>query len=124
MSGTDIPTPASGFGDLHFGERLSENTKRCKYMKPNLIQRHTIPIAMAGRDLMLCAQTGLSKTTAFCFPIISGILKKKENQCYYYDVHFACPSALILSPTRELAGQVYCFDFVKCFLCGIFLIVV
>ncbi|PON87638.1 DEAD-box ATP-dependent RNA helicase [Trema orientale] len=107
-SGTDIPAPMTGFEDVHLGERLNENIKRCKYMKPTPIQRHAIPIVMAGRDLMACAQTGSGKTAAFCFPIISGILKKNRySQSQPRYAQTACPSALILSPTRELAGQIH-----------------
>ena len=80
-------------------------------MKPTPIQRHAIPIAMAGRDLMACAQTGSGKTAAFCFPIISGILKNfRHSQSQSRFTQTACPSALILSPTRELAGQVCWFS--------------
>lgn len=75
---TDIPAPTSGFREAHLGERLNENIKRCKHMKPTPIQRHAIPIAMASRDLIAYAQTGSGKTAAFCFLIISGILKKKN----------------------------------------------
>ncbi|KAM6580231.1 hypothetical protein CsatA_004005 [Cannabis sativa] len=108
-SGTDIPAPVNGFRDICLGERLHDNIKRCKYVKPTPIQRHAIPIAIAGRDLMACAQTGSGKTAAFCFPIISGILKNvhhnKQSQPRYAQTAF--PSALILSPTRELAGQIH-----------------
>lgn len=106
-SGRDIPPAASTFAEIRLGERLSDNIRRCKYVKPTPIQRHAIPIAVAGRDLMACAQTGSGKTAAFCFPIISGIFRSRTFQSpsrYGQTVSF--PSALILSPTRELASQV------------------
>lgn len=92
---------------------------------------------MAGRDLMACAQTGSGKTAAFCFPIISGILKYCNVGLGSSVNHsgVVSPVALILSPTRELScqvGNVVCicvcicvyvmccgvFDFIFCVCCG------
>lgn len=114
-NGSDIPPPVKTFAEIDLGERVNNNIKRCKYVKPTPIQRHAIPIAMAGRDLMACAQTGSGKTAAFCFPIISGVLKNRCSQLNPRFTRTVFPSALILSPTRELAGQVYWFGLVLAF---------
>ena len=45
-----------------------------QYNKPTPVQRHAVPIMMAKKDLMACAQTGSGKTAAFLFPILSMIL--------------------------------------------------
>ncbi|KAM1072433.1 hypothetical protein ACFX13_017947 [Malus domestica] len=84
-SGEDIPPPVDTFLEIDLGECLNENIKRCKYVKPTPIQRHAIPIAMAGRDLM----NGVEWS-----PACAGD-------------RAVCPTALILSPTRELAGQIH-----------------
>lgn len=109
VSGADVPAPASSFAQMEaaLGERLSENVRRCGYVRPTPVQRHAIPIAAAGRDLMACAQTGSGKTAAFCFPIISGITKSITARSQTRSPSDCCyPSALVLSPTRELASQV------------------
>lgn len=107
-SGSNIPPPVNSFADIDMGRVLNENIKRCKYVKPTPVQKHAIPIAFAGRDLMACAQTGSGKTAAFCFPIISGILRSpfKTVGSGRGGTRMAYPSALILSPTRELSCQV------------------
>lgn len=74
-------------------------------MKPTPVQRYAIPISLAGRDLMACAQTGSGKTAAFCFPIISGIMRGHGVQ-RPRGARTVYPLALILSPTRELSCQV------------------
>ncbi|CAH9068543.1 unnamed protein product [Cuscuta europaea] len=116
-TGTDIPKPVTSFSELDFSEPLRLNITRCKYAKPTPIQRYAIPVAMAGRDVMACAQTGSGKTAAFCFPIINAIL---TNQVERFNDNFdgrrggstnsrgaASPLALILAPTRELSCQIH-----------------
>ncbi|KDD72261.1 DEAD/DEAH box helicase, partial [Helicosporidium sp. ATCC 50920] len=88
------------------GGALMENVRRCKYTKPTPVQRYSIPIGLAGRDMMACAQTGSGKTAAFCFPIIANILKTGGSGGSR-GARAAAPSALVLSPTRELSSQIY-----------------
>ena len=70
------------------------------YANPTPIQAQAIPHVMAGRDLMGIAQTGTGKTAAFTLPILHNLAAEKgrtpPRQC----------RVLILSPTRELAGQI------------------
>ncbi|XVF34689.1 hypothetical protein REPUB_Repub18cG0080600 [Reevesia pubescens] len=107
-SGENIPPPVENFAEIDLGDGLKQNIRRCNYVKPTPIQRHAIPIAVAGRDLMACAQTGSGKTAAFCFPIICGVLKDRLLQSSRDDGRaVACPLALILAPTRELSCQIH-----------------
>ncbi|KAH9616000.1 hypothetical protein KSS87_020874 [Heliosperma pusillum] len=117
-SGENVPKPVNKFEEIsELGLALHENIKRCNYVNPTPIQRHAIPILMAGRDLMACAQTGSGKTAAFCFPIIARILNRRPTG----DAGFrgrgrpASPLALIMSPTRELSSQVLIHDEAKKF---------
>ncbi|KDP32384.1 hypothetical protein JCGZ_13309 [Jatropha curcas] len=109
ITGSNIPAPVDTFTEIDLGMGLNENIKRCKYVKPTPIQKHAIPIAVAGRDLMACAQTGSGKTAAFCFPIIRGILRNglKAVGSGRGRARVTYPSALILSPTRELSCQIH-----------------
>ncbi|KAK4482934.1 hypothetical protein RD792_010107 [Penstemon davidsonii] len=107
-SGDNVPPPVNTFADIDLGDALNLNIRRCKYVKPTPVQRHAIPIAISGRDLMACAQTGSGKTAAFCFPIISGIMKSNISvQRETRMPRMAFPLALILSPTRELSIQIH-----------------
>ncbi|CDY47978.1 BnaA04g24560D [Brassica napus] len=56
---------------------------------------------------MACAQTGSGKTAAFCFPIISGIMKDQHVVQRPRGSRTVYPLAVILSPTRELASQIH-----------------
>ncbi|KAJ0885487.1 putative RNA helicase [Helianthus annuus] len=55
---------------------------------------------------MACAQMGSGKTAAFCFPIISGIMRQQSVQ-KPRGTRTVFPLALILSPTRELSSQIH-----------------
>ena len=70
-----MPSPIASFEEAQLPPALAANTIRCKYTKPTPVQKYSIPIGLARRDLMACAQTGSGKTAAFCFPIIGNILK-------------------------------------------------
>ncbi|XP_021738320.1 DEAD-box ATP-dependent RNA helicase 37-like [Chenopodium quinoa] len=105
-SGDNVPPPVNTFADIDLGNELNANIRRCKYVKPTPVQRHAIPISLAGRDLMACAQTGSGKTAAFCFPIISGIMKSQQTAPKPRGFRTVFPLALILSPTRELSVQI------------------
>ncbi len=73
------------------------------YTIPTPIQAQGIPPALAGKDVLGCAQTGTGKTAAFALPILHRLLANKPDKALRGPT---LPRALILSPTRELASQI------------------
>jgi ATP-dependent RNA helicase RhlE len=71
-----------------------------KYETPTPIQQQTIPILMAGRDVIGIAQTGTGKTAAFALPILHQLAANPRQS-----ERKSC-RVLVLSPTRELSGQI------------------
>ena len=69
------------------------------YDEPTEIQKQSIPHILAKHDVMARAQTGTGKTAAFALPILEGLLAGK--------LQTRAVRTLILTPTRELAQQVY-----------------
>ena len=65
--------------------------------------QNAVPAALLGRDVMACAQTGSGKTASFLIPTISRLLALQLPQ---RQPRKAAPSAIVLSPTRELTQQV------------------
>ena len=80
------------------------NITKTKYEIPTAVQKYAIPIILARRDLMACAQTGSGKTAAFVLPIMKNILEDGLQSSPLSGIQE--PQALILSPTRELALQI------------------
>ena len=60
---------------MEIHEILKSNIELSGYNQPTPVQRHGLPIALAGRDIMACAQTGSGKTAAFLFPVIQMMLR-------------------------------------------------
>ena len=88
-------TPTTSFASMSLKPALLKALKALGYELPTQIQAQTIPLILAGRDVLGQAQTGTGKTAAFALPILSNLdLKQKA------------PQVLVLAPTRELAIQV------------------
>jgi ATP-dependent RNA helicase DDX3X len=107
VSGNDCPPPIVNFASSALHALIKDNVSIASYSNPTPVQKHSIPIVCAGRDLMACAQTGSGKTAAFLFPIISQILNKTAAPKRLSYGAPAAPFAVILAPTRELAVQIY-----------------
>ena len=71
------------------------------YTTTTPIQAQSIPLLLKGHDLLGIAQTGTGKTAAFSLPLLHRLAANKVK-----DNNFRKPRALILAPTRELAGQI------------------
>lgn len=106
-SGRAVPEPIDGFGPEMINQSVLDNVRRAKYTAPTPVQRYSIPIITAGRDLMSCAQTGSGKTAAFLVPIISNLLASPARPPERHRGARATPLAVVLSPTRELAEQIH-----------------
>ncbi len=93
MSATD--NSPSGFRSLGLAAPVLQAVEETGYEQPTPIQAQSIPLLLAGHDLLGQAQTGTGKTAAFALPLLSRL-----------DVASSEVQLLVLAPTRELAIQV------------------
>uniref|UniRef100_A0A6J0SVB9 RNA helicase n=1 Tax=Pogona vitticeps TaxID=103695 RepID=A0A6J0SVB9_9SAUR len=95
VQGQEVTRPIVEFEHCGFPDVLSFNLKQAGYEVPTPVQMQLIPVGLQGRDIVATADTGSGKTAAFLLPVIMKALGEAE-----------APSALILTPTRELAVQI------------------
>ena len=93
-----FPNPES-FQSFQLAAPLMRGLAASGFTRPTEIQSRAIPLAMDGRDLMASAQTGTGKTAAFVLPALQRLLTASPKTG-------RGPRVLVLTPTRELAGQV------------------
>lgn len=90
----------TSFQDFGLADPIARALKDENYVTPTPIQAQTIPIALTGRDVVGIAQTGTGKTASFALPILHLLqqsrVKPQPKHC----------RVLVLSPTRELSGQI------------------
>ena len=107
---TDIPwelgddIPSRTFASLGLDSRLMAGCADMGYEDTRAVQTAVIPMALEGRDVVACAETGTGKTLGFVVPILQRLLTEQppygDSQREFYT------RALILAPTRELASQI------------------
>ena len=95
-------TDVSAWEALDLSPRMLSSLAKLKFSKPTEIQRQAIPQIVAGEDVIGKAQTGSGKTLAFGIPIVEKWLENDDSEENEGD---KAPTALVLSPTRELAKQ-------------------
>ena len=83
------------FASLGIAATVLKAVKQLGYEQPSPVQAASIPILLAGNNLLGTAQTGTGKTAAFALPFLSQLDEKQT-----------APQILVLTPTRELAIQV------------------
>lgn len=86
--------------DLPIDRRLIISLSHLGFTEATKIQAEAIPVAVAGKDLLASSKTGSGKTLAYLLPAMQRVLKTRA-------LSKRDPRVLILTPTRELAKQVY-----------------
>ncbi|KAL7739671.1 hypothetical protein ACLKA6_012226 [Drosophila palustris] len=102
VTGENVPPAITSFDNAGLRKIVLDNVKKSGYTVPTPIQKVSIPVIAGKRDLMACAQTGSGKTAAFLLPILTSILDDPSE-----NVEIGKPQAVIVSPTRELAIQIF-----------------
>ena len=87
------------FANIEFHPRLLAGLEQLEITQPTEVQALMLPLALAGRDVQVCAETGSGKTLAYLLPIMEKLLATAAPN--------SATRALILVPTRELARQVF-----------------
>ena len=88
------------FSDFRLESRLMSTVDHLGFSEPTQIQQQAIPAAMAGHDLIASSKTGSGKTLAFILPALQRLTKNRA-------LSKRDPRVVILTPTRELAKQVF-----------------
>ncbi len=86
------------FSEISLSTTLQSNLARHGFVEPTPVQALAIPQQLAGHDLVITAQTGTGKTLAFVLPMLDKLSKQGNVPGV---------SALIMTPTRELAIQIH-----------------
>uniref|UniRef100_U3K8N4 RNA helicase n=1 Tax=Ficedula albicollis TaxID=59894 RepID=U3K8N4_FICAL len=105
VSGLDPPAALMSFADTNMCHTLTVNIAKAGYSKPTPVQKYSIPIILAGRDLMACAQTGSGKTAAFLVPVVAQMMKDGVTASSFKEQQE--PECIITAPTRELINQIF-----------------
>lgn len=90
------------FAKLGLNHKIIEALEKHNLTQPTTIQSRSVPTILNGRNTIIAAETGCGKTLAYLLPTAQMIMQQKSTE-----TKFNSPLCLILSPSRELAQQIY-----------------
>src|SRR6188768_1284611 len=99
------PVRVESFSDFPIHADIVDALAEHKITSPFPIQAMTLPVALAGHDIIGQAKTGTGKTLGFGVPILNGLVAP-HDEGYQALTRPGKPQALVVVPTRELAVQV------------------
>ncbi|KAK4751602.1 hypothetical protein SAY87_005084 [Trapa incisa] len=88
------------FDQLPISKKTRDGLREAKYKKMTDIQRASLPHSLCGRDILGAAKTGSGKTLAFLIPVLEKLYRERWSS-------EDGVGSIIISPTRELAGQLF-----------------
>ena len=99
---TDLTSPDEilRFADFDLDPALARALTEAGIEKPTTIQQEAIPVGLEGRDILASAPTGTGKTLAFLLPALQYLIDFPRREPGF-------ARALIMTPTRELAFQIF-----------------
>ncbi|XP_027357778.1 DEAD-box ATP-dependent RNA helicase 46 [Abrus precatorius] len=99
VTGDNVPPPLTSFGFTGFPSEILKEVQNAGFSAPTPIQAQSWPIALQSRDIVAIAKTGSGKTLGYLIPAFIHLKRCGNNSRMG-------PTALVLSPTRELATQI------------------
>ncbi|KAG8824879.1 ATP-dependent RNA helicase dbp4, partial [Serendipita sp. 399] len=100
VAGLEVSSGATAFADMPLSENTKRGLKKAFFVNMTDIQAKSLPHSLRGRDVLGAAKTGSGKTLAFLIPVLELLLRRKWGPQDGL-------GALIISPTRELAMQIF-----------------
>jgi len=96
----DPKAEVKDFSDLPLSQLTASGLEASHFKTLTDIQSKAVPLALKGRDILGAAKTGSGKTLAFLLPVLENLYRQKWTELDGL-------GALIISPTRELATQIF-----------------
>ncbi|KAI0089434.1 DEAD-domain-containing protein [Irpex rosettiformis] len=96
----EAPQDLQAFADLPISDQTRRGLKKSSFVDMTDIQAKSLPISLKGKDVLGAARTGSGKTLAFLVPVLEMLYRRKWGAQDGL-------GALIISPTRELAVQIF-----------------
>lgn len=97
------------FAEFGLDPRLVQAVAEQSFLKPTLVQRKAIPLALDGKDVLCKSKTGSGKTAAYILPVLAGLLKRKivrpvaHSLCSIESIRIAVPIFILTNVLRPTA---------------------